>query len=213
MPTLNQLSSQVTDALNRPFDTLLLERTKDLIIQNRILFLHRAFEKYGVDRQYVQPYITTLIKVDKSIDDTIPTGLTYLRSTDIIPNVIRMSTETVPFNFVGSIDHSVSFHYSGNYMMPFHKYLKYNGSNIRYDFINGYLYILNNNKLTECLIEALFEIVDIKLVNATSNFARDAMQFPLYGDMLNDVINTTIQMLRGGNDLKEEEKTTHRDVN
>lgn len=213
MPTLNQLSAQVIDALGRPFDSLLLERVKDILVQGRIQFLHRAFDKYGVDREYVHPYIVPLEKVDRSLDSIVPVGLTWLKSVKRIPKVIRLSNETVPFNYVGSVDHSITFQYANGYMMPFHKYLKLLGGGIKYDFVNEYLYILNNTKLTECLIEALFEIFDIDLLDNTSNYERDTMEFPLYGDMLNDLVNSTIQSLTIGNDKALLEKTTTRDVN
>lgn len=214
MATLGQLASQVCDALNRHTDWLLHERVKDLIIQERNLLLHRQFDKTGTDEEFIIPYTAQLILVNRSLDSNIPTNLTLLRTQNKVPGTIRRDSD-VPFYFVGSPDHDVIYGYIKAHTMSYITAQKLIGSAIKYCYLGGYIYIINNTKIESVLIEDVFENPYIELTGVTSNSLcyMDDEDFPAPSDMLNTIVNSIINNLRAGNDLQSKGVTSVQDIN
>ena len=214
MATLNKLAYQVASSFDRDSDFLFIERLKDLIIQTRNLFVHREVDKYGVNERYIQPYIAELTLVNASMDSTITSKYELLRTTNKIPSPIRYQSD-VPFVFVGSIDRMIGFRNIKPYIMKSSRSLRLIGNAICYFYTNGYIYIWNNTKLENVLVEAIYEDLDITqdITDTTGLCYRDDMEFPLAGDMLNDVIKEVTSIVRTTQDQIDKNPVTTRDIN
>jgi len=213
MATLNTLAYNVASSFDRDTDILFIERIKDLIINTRNQFVHREIDKYGLNYRYVQPYIAELTKVNASMDSTIDSKFELLRTTNKIPTPIRFQSD-VPFMFVGSVDRQVSFRYIKPYIMNSSRAVRLIGSAICYFYSNQYIYLWNNTKITRVLIEAIYEQLDVtrNTNDPTVLCYQDDMEFPLAGDMLNDVIKEVINIIRATSDAKDKNPVTTRDI-
>jgi len=213
MATLNSLAYQVASSFDRGEDQLFIERLKEMIISTRNLFIHRQTDKYGVDDRYIQPYEAALIKVNASIDLNIISRYELLRTTNKIPPAIRFNTD-VPFPFVGSIDRMITFRHIKPYILNSSRDLRLIGSAICYFYTNGYVYIWNNTKIEQVLIEAIYESLDVtqSITDITGICYLDDMEFPLAGDMLNDVIKEVVNIIRATSDAQDKNPVTTRDI-
>lgn len=214
MATLNSLAYQVASSFDRDTDFLFIERIKDLIINVRSTFIHRELDKYGVNEQYIQPYIAELEEVNASETTYITSKLTILRTTNKIPTPIRYQSD-VPFIFVGSVDRTIPFRYIKPYIMKFTISLRFIGQGITYFYTNGYVYIFNNTKLTRVLIEAPYNSLDVTQTydDPTGICYIDDMEFPLAGDMLTSVIEEVVRLIRATHDATDKNPVTTRDIN
>jgi hypothetical protein len=213
MATLSTLSYEIASSFDRGEDILFLERIKDLVIQSTNTFMHREADKYGVNDRYVRPYKAVLIKVNASEDVNISSRFTLLRTTNKIPCPLRYQSD-VPFVFVGSLDRQIPFRYMKPYIMNSSRNLPLIGSAICYFYINEYLYVWNNTKLSEILIDAIWERLDVtKNDNDPTGLCyKDDMEFPLAGDMLNMVIQEVINIIRSTTDSQAKNPVTTRDI-
>ena len=213
MATLNTLAIQVASSFDRDSDFLFIERIKDLIIQTRNLFVHRETDKYGINDRYIQPYLATLEKVNASVDPTIPSRYEILRTTNKIPAPIRFNSD-VPFVFVGSLDRMIGFRNIKPYSIRNSRNLRLIGNAICYFYTNEYIYIWNNTKLERILVEAIYERLDVTKdsTDPTGLCYKDDMEFPLAGDMLNDVIKEVINIVRTTQDAQAKNPITTRDI-
>lgn len=214
MATLNKLAYQVASSFDRDSDFLFIERIKDLIINTRNLFVHRETDKYGVNERYIQPYVAELTLVNASMDSTIDSRYELLRTTNKIPSPIRYQSD-VPFVFVGSLDRMIGFRNIKPYIMKSSRSLRLIGSAICYFYSNGYIYIWNNTKLESILVEAIYEDLDVtqNITDTTGLCYKDDMEFPLAGDMLNNVIKEVINIIRATQDQADKNPVTTRDIN
>lgn len=214
MATLNKLAYNIASSFDRDSDFLFIERIKDLIINTRNLFVHRETDKYGVNERYIQSYVAELTSVNASMDSTINSRYTLLRTTNKIPNPIRYQSD-VPFVFVGSLDRMIGFRNIKPYIMKSSRSLRLIGSAICYFYTDGYVYIWNNTKLESVLIEAIYEDLDVtKDSNDITGLCyKDDMEFPLAGDMLNDVIKEVTNIIRNNQDQTDKNPVTTRDIN
>ena len=213
MATLNTLAIQVASSFDRDSDFLFIERIKDLIISTRNLFVHRETDKYGINDRYIQPYLATLEKVNASVDPTIPSRYEILRTTNKIPAPIRFNSD-VPFVFVGSLDRMIGFRNIKPYAIRNSRSLRLIGNAICYFYTNEYIYIWNNTKLERVLIEAIYERLDVTKdsTDPTGLCYKDDMEFPLAGDMLNDVIKEVVNIVRTTQDAQAKNPITTRDI-
>ena len=213
MATLNKLAYQVASSFDRDTDFLFIERLKDLIIQTRNQFVHRQIDKYGVNERYIQPYVAELTLVNASVDSTITSKYELLRTTNKIPAPIRYDSDS-SFTFVGSVDRMITFRKIKPYIMNSSRSLRYIGGAICYFYTNEYVYIWNNTKLDRILIEAIYEELDVTQNNndPTGLCYKDNMEFPLSGDMLNDVIKEVINIVRATQDGISKVPPTTRDI-
>lgn len=211
MATLRALAAQVCDALNRPYDHMMIERVKDMILQSRLTMLHRTINKYGVDGRYLQSYVADLQRINLS-QGTVQSPFTVLRTVNKIPSAIRYESD-VPFNFVGSVDRTVSFSYIKLQSHRFINSLRYIGNAIKWDYKDNYLYLYNTTKPKQVLIELLPEALDVNNlgIDPLSLCLQDDYEFPLSGDLLNAVITEVLDILRKGNDIANMQPVTHRD--
>jgi len=214
MATLNSLADQVAGNFDRNTDFIFIERVKDLIISTRNQFMHRQLDKYGIDDRYIQPYLADLQLMNASLDSNIPSRFSLLRTINKIPTPIRYNTDA-PFPFVGSLDRMISYRNIKPYIMKNSRNVPLIGNGICYFYTNGYVYIWNNTKLERVLIEAIYEKLDVttNITDTTGLCYTDDMEFPLSGNMLNDVIKEVINILSNTPEVNQINPVTLRDIN
>ena len=156
MSTLNRIVDEFADALSRPFDTLLKERLKLIIINERALLIRQSIGKTGIDKQFRQRYTVDISPVDKA-DSMVTLGSNLLRTNNKIATPVRYKTDT-PFSYVGTSDGQVSYIYTDYSELKFISTLSLNASAIRYLYINGYLYLSSVDNIG--LIGSITEFVD-----------------------------------------------------
>jgi hypothetical protein len=150
MPSLNQYAQQLADSLNRPYDPMLLERIKDLIVQERATYLQQTMDKDGIDKEYRQTYYATLelIYANEITPQANPQELTITnkqiyKTTNKIPKPIRWKNYT-PFMYVGVEGGNFPYRMGNYYTKSVSKYLPLIGETIMYDYIDGYVYVFPN---------------------------------------------------------------------
>lgn len=209
MATLNQLAQQVLDSLNRPFDAMFFERVKDLIVQQRALFIQQTIDKDGVDKEYRQTYYAEIEPVLN--DEYTKAGTVKVWKTkNRIPKPIRWKNYT-PFFYVGTENGRKPFKAGNYYSASLNQYLPMIGNVITYDYIDGYIYcFLKNDVVTvEEDKSALLSPIRIDEVMQNPRFVRvgaktdtredctaftDDMEFALPLDMANS-LKTSIKEL------------------
>lgn len=222
MPSLNQYAQQFADSLGRPYDAVLRERIKDLIVQERATFLQRTMDKDGIDKEYRQTYYATLelVYVNEVTPQGVPQplGITdkqVYKTTNKIPKPIRWRNYT-PFMYVGSEAGNAPYRMGNYYTKSINAFLPLIGEVIMYDYIDGYIYVFPNYT-TEGAVIPLSTSLRIDEVIQNPRFIRtnsaiesrencimftDDMEFPLPLDMINSLKLS----------LKELFITDHKDV-
>lgn len=228
MPSLNQYAQQLADSLGRPYDAVLLERVKQLIVQERAVFLQRTMDKDGIDKEYRQTYYATLALVSLNEIEFItePNVPFVYKTTNKIPKPIRWQNYT-PFIYVGIEDGSLSYRAGNYYSKSLSRYLPLIGEAIMYDYIDGYLYVFPNYdshgeviplstilRIDEVLQNPRFirtgteSVVDIR---ENCIYFTDDMEFPMPIDMINALkLNLKELFITDQKDLLEK---THIDNN
>lgn len=212
MATLNTLAYQVAHSFDRATDLIFIERVKDLIKSTRSMLIHREIDKYGVNEAYIQSYVAKLIRVNASEVSTITSNVILLRTENKIPKTIRYQSD-VPFVYVGSVDRLVPFRYIKAPTMLFNASLRFIGGAVTYFYINGYIFVYNNTKIENVLIEAPYDSLEVTgNTDPTGICYENDMEFPLAGDMLNTVIMEVINIIRSTQDANPN-PITLRDIN
>jgi hypothetical protein len=188
MPTLNQLTSRISNVLNQPFNLELQERIKDGFRALRATRLRQSIEKSGIDDNIKQSYIAETTKVDVTLDDCArKLGCSILRSKNKIPKPVRYKTDE-PFTYVGTTD-GVVFVYSDIGTIKKMKYLPVIGKATFFIYENDYIYIYGNNKLKEFRIQTVFDNIE-QLINYCDDTScyNDDMEYPLPSDMIESIL-------------------------
>jgi len=229
MASLNQYAQQLADSLNRPYDEVLKERIKDLIVQERATFLQRTMDKDGIDKEYRQTYYADLVLVNvKEITGTISEGVegqVYIyKSINRIPKPIRWKNYT-PFFYVGREDGRLGYRATNYYSASLNKFLPLIGNIIGYDYIDGYIYIFPQYTTNNVMIPVVSPVrIDEVIQNLrfvrTNNHKEtrencimytDDMEFPIPMDMINPLkLNLKELFITDHKDVIEK---THLDTN
>jgi hypothetical protein len=187
MASLNQIADGLTLELKRPEDTILRDLIKDLIKQQRALYLRQSIDKYGVDLQYIQRYRAELIKVDKADTCLVTVGCAIHRTENKVPTPVRYNCD-VPFQFVGSVDEGITFVYTPMSGWKHTSYNKYTANIVRYDYIDNYIYLFNTRRLKYISIRAIYENPSLIIPCMNDDIVgicyTDDMEFPIPEDLL-----------------------------
>jgi hypothetical protein len=213
MPSLNQLVSLVAGRLNRPFDDMFKEELKPLVISEISMLLRRSIDANGIDSVYLAAFNVELQAVDFFDEIGVDSGSTILRSVNKIPTPIRYKTP-VPFVYVGTAGGNKPFGYTKSYEQSFIKELPYVGNGITYDYINQYIYVYNNIKLTNVRIVAPYASFNLIKNNVTGSNGinyTDDMVLPYPDDVINTAISSLMQGVLGLSDSKDKVTATHLD--
>ncbi len=195
MATLNQIVTEIADALDRPFDTLFKERVKVVIKHERSTLIRQALNKYSDATLFKQRY-TVAVQTRTKSDSSTATGGDTKRTYNKIYTPIRYNTD-IPFNFVGNDIGTISFIYTELSELPYVGELPYNADMIRYTYRNGYIYLYASSAVLNTIdyisIEAPLEdptsMISIESqdnINAEISY-HDDMEFPMPDDLVQDI--------------------------
>ncbi len=138
----NQIISILAERQGRPYDIVLWNEISDMIDYWGATIVKQTLNKdIKLDRYFLQSFVMPLTKVSK-IECPIQYGCT-LRTTDKVPNPIH-STNTI-FNYVGSADFEIAYSQTYQHQLKFYKHRPYTSHNPAYIYIDGYIYIINND--------------------------------------------------------------------
>lgn len=188
MANLNEIADLVAGRLNDPLNEVLKEQIKFAVKYYRAFLIRRDITKNGMSNEFLQSIKVKLQRADKADSCIASLNCPILRSVNKIPNPIRLNSDEA-FKFVGSVGRQKSFTYTRLEELPFTNYLEFNTDEIRYEWMNGYLYIFNNLKLKYAELVAPYanpnkvkdDCDDIPCFN-------DDMEFPLGDDLLQTII-------------------------
>lgn len=214
--TIKEIANIIADEYNRPVDGLLIERIKRYIVVEYNLLMKQQIDKYRYDFQFRTQYIVkSLTKVDVLEGSNFTFGQYVLRTTNKIPTPARIN-RMQPFYFVGSVDGANSFIYTEPYLIKTATLLPVIDGAIRYYYKNNYLYIFNNLKLEEVLIDCAFSdlLINQNDSNQDSGIHYTAdMEFPAPADMIARIIEIIPKKYMIYADTKDKVEGGHLDNN
>lgn len=160
MATLNQVSDDILDTLNRTGDIQLKERVKYVFLNELAATLRQEIHKRGVSNDMVQTYVAPIIKVDNDDSpNSIKTVIAY-RTVNKVTKPVRYNTDD-PFVSISEINGNGIYTYVKDAVEFYYRSILDINNNVGnkpvyYTFRNGYVY-LYNIELTE-----LFDILDLE---------------------------------------------------
>lgn len=205
MATLKQVSDQIADALNRPFDDMFKERVKAVFKQELANYIRQQINKHGIDSQFKTRYSTVCKPTsygDSSLDNSGNHIMTY-RSINKVATPVRYNTDD-PFTYVGNINGKVPYKYTNisaieyDNLLPMVKKsydLEEEGLVVptRYDYRNGYIYVYFGQPMTFETVNIMIEGVHntYEFIGDESKDAKDAnltymdtVEFPMPDDII-----------------------------
>ena len=189
MATLRALAEQVIESFGLPYNGVLYERAKDLILQETATFIRQSSERNGIDDYFLSSYLAELAPVDVIDNCQVALGCTVLRTINKIPEAVRIKNDT-PFTFVGTADGARVFRYTRPFEKNLLKHLRFTSKGLAYMYINRYIYILNSNIIKWVRIDAPYVVPFSQSCN--NNCYNDDMEFPCSADMTNAILKSVI---------------------
>lgn len=213
--TLKQIVDSIINSINRPYDDMLYGRVRDLVINERSLLLRQQIHKYTDDKLYMQDYTVSLEKV--SINTNSSNAVDYiLRSVNKIPKPIFHKSGR-PFYYVGSSDGKIPYTWRNKDQLYFIMDEPLISCSVGYSYVNGYIEIYNNFKISELLITATYESYEIYNSDETSTsgicYENDNYEFPLNSDLINVLISNIVEKRLTNIERADVTENTHLDNN
>lgn len=213
--TIKEIANIIADGMDRPFDGLLIERIKRLIILTYNDLMREQIDKYRYDNSFRIFYkVTDLIQVS-STDTDNNLGVTILRTRNKIPSPVRIKRPQ-PFYYVGSVDGTNAFVYTEYALLFSIKYLPLIATGVRYYYRDGYIYIYNNLLLEEIAIDSAFESL---LINPSDEESGSGihitadMEFPAPLDVVSKIIEILPKRYFTAVDINNDVESGHKDNN
>lgn len=189
--SLNQLVSMVSDRVGQPFSTPLQEELKVIFNYKREDWMQKIVEKYPGQRKYfLKDFSVDLEKVDRA-ECPVNVDCTVLRTVTTIPMPIRSSYGL--FDYVGDPDKTDGY----TYVTPDQLYWmikfgsRYTENRPKYFYVNGYVYIYQDNDLISLNIRGLWpdqrQLAAFKCADVPCYTDDDQYDIP------GDIINTMVQ--------------------
>jgi hypothetical protein len=187
MATLNQIAERIAYALNDPLNVELKENAKFSIKYWRATLIRRDVARNGQSDEFLQRFYFDLVKVDKADACNFNLDCLILRSKFEVPKPIRLNNDIL-FKFVGSVD-GKAWTFTEYEEVPYTAYNKFTSSQIRYAYINNYIYVFGNTKLKKGAIQASFANPSVinNSCDASTCYSDDS-EFPIAEDMLQQII-------------------------
>ena len=219
MASLKEIVAELADSLNRPFDSLLIERLKLLVRHERATLVRQTINKDGHDKHFRQRYIvSSLEQTDISDISGVDSECLGLKTTNKIPVPLRYKTD-VPFLYVGATDFSTAFRYAHPTENKYKRYLPMISNGLTYYWIDDYIYVFGNLKLKKLAIEAVYENPEVVLESngeALGNgaiYCTDDHEFPVTEDLINIIKAKLLSGELSVTDSKDKVEATHLDNN
>ena len=205
---LNEISENIAFALGDQYNETLREAIKHTVIVYRAKLirddLSRNFMGYT---DYLQSFTAELEKVDKFQGCT---NCKIMRTKNKVANPLKFPMGKSSFKYVGQVDSNNAFVYSHFEEVKFLKNLQYQHGVIYFAWDMNYLYILNNLKVCNIRIEAVFsDPRDINLTCADSKLIfSDDRHFPISSHLLvtieKGIINGDFPVIKDGAEVNIE---------
>lgn len=210
MSTTREIISTITDNLNRPFDTMLYERIRLLVIAEANKLIRQQIQKNGFDSAYIQRYTIALTQADISLSSTYPIKI-VLRTVSKIHEPIRIGG--IPFKYVGAVDSSYPFMYKEPHEALLQSSLPLIGNGIIYSYDDGYIWVYNTLMVKEIAISAshVFKPISPNIENTDGIQFTDDDIFPAPADMIADIIEIVTKKLMNNIDANNKIEDTHSD--
>lgn len=214
--TLTEIATIIDDGLNRPFDPLLLERVKRLVVLEYNTFIVEQVDKYGYQGFYKMPYVVNSFEiVNMSRSSTLESANKILRSTSKVPEPANIKNPA-PFYYLGSVDGKHPFVYIDFGFQSYLSKLPLVNSIVGYGWVNGYIEIYNNTSIQEVLIEHPF--ADLRVDYGDSNISSgihytDNMEFPAPMNIIKRIIEIIPNRYLNITDDKDKIEGGHLDNN
>jgi hypothetical protein len=145
MATLNEHADNIAGALDAPFDELLKERIKFNFRVLAATLIKQDAERNGMSGIYLQRIVVPLQQVDIIDNCAAQAGCMVRRTVNKIPRPIRL-TSNVDFKYVGDADWKRSYADREFDEVEYARYLKYGMNEPSYNYVDGYIYIMNRKR-------------------------------------------------------------------
>jgi len=187
--TRGQFAERIAYALNEPLNIPLIENIKFSINAWRAMFIRRDIQANGMSDVFLQRFYVDLIKVDKAdacdfeLDCT-----TILRTKFKIPKPVRLKSDS-SFKFIGNVD-GKPFTQVEFEEMKYTCYNRFTSNEIRFTYINDYIYIFNNTKLKKLSLQYIIEDpYSINNICTEDSCLNDESEYPMPMDMIPQIIS------------------------
>lgn len=155
--SLNQMVEMLAEMANKRFDVPTQEMLKVVINYKRSDWTQKLLEKHPEHQRFYLKFISDdLVDVEESECPLPSSGCTVKRTSNKIPIPVRNSHNI--FWYVGDGDKLDGYTYTTPDQLPWIvKYgSKYTAERPKYFFINGYIYIYNDNATEAVTIQAVW---------------------------------------------------------
>lgn len=207
MASFNNIADFVADRLGKPLDAAFKEDIKFAARTWGAFLIRQDYERNGSNALYLRRFVVRLVKVDAADTCGAPVDCLVLRSEFKIPSPVRIKSASL-FEYVGSIDWNYAFTPTKAEELQYTRFNKYTSDIIRYDYINGYIYVFNAKRVTKIGIKEVpvnpAEIVDLCANGGSCITDDESIPYP------EDMVKTIVEGLLSGlfKISKEPEPTT-----
>jgi len=193
--TLNKITDDIADAMDKPFDVRFKERIKFAVLYWRAELIRRDGERNNISKVFLNSFVTNLIDVDYADNCVIDIGCTVKRTKDKIPVPIRPKDVDSLFQFVGTADGTKSYALTDLEMLIYYKESKFTGKAPRYVYMNGYIYVYHNKKTKYLRVSGVF--FDPRVISEVTcddqPCATDDDELAIGGDQIRTISDGIIQ--------------------
>ncbi len=235
MATLKEISHQLADALNRPFDDMLIERLKVLIRQELATLIRQQINKYGISSQFKTRYSIKCKDVELGDSPYYPgheSDVEVYRTVNKVARPVRYTTDE-PFTYVGSTNGQVPFIFINIAELPYVDALPsiqktYQVEDtpvelpIRYSYDNNYIYIygdIDSLKVDDELfltiegVHSSYDFINTETADSTTLRYLDTVDFPMPDDLIQTIKGKLLAGELGIIDAKDKIPSRHIDNN
>lgn len=160
--TLNEIAERIAYDKGEPFNVMLKEHIKLSVNYWRAILMRRDVTANGMSDMFLQRFFVSLQKVDRADACNFDLECTkVLRTVNPIPRPVRLKND-VTFKFVGTVE-GKPFSPVEYEEVPYTCYNRFTPKDIRFCYVNDYLYIFNNTKFKTIMLQ--YAVEDPRSIN------------------------------------------------
>ncbi len=180
--TLREIITAIIDGLDRPFDIMLYNRIRPMVLSEAAYLMRQQGFKYGLNKSYLVSYTLALVADGDR-----------LKTVSQLPTPLRLDNGSI-FYYVGSVSGKVPYMYATKTENIFMDDITEIGCAITYEFIDNYLYIDGTEHLKNIKATSQYnvEYIDSLEKEDGDNKFTDDMVLPVSEDLNNTIINKII---------------------
>ena len=207
---LADISDQIAGNFDKWDDIEFKRRVEDLVITNRAELIRRNIDKYGVTPNNLIQQINCIptTQVDSAECCSLTLGCNVTRSTNKVPNPIRIRSRNSNFKYVGTIDGRKSFSHIDREMLELLQGERFFTSGISYAYINEYIYVFGDNPANIRLQGVFGDPREVANLNDCDNPNTDCLDnVEIEEDLIRNVrIMVAEELINSNSRLKEDDK-------